>query len=215
MTPEGDGKQRRRMLLVFFVIFHTMFPFIFSRPWEIDPVAYKQTMTRRLNIRVAGSILYHYIIDYFKPMEKIKGNQGFLPPNLQNKARKDNYKFDNRPQIQPRPTEPGKEPEVFDDVFSKQELKAIFTERPNQFEDLKTRAGEFIERLEDIVGRAHAVKDAERKEESQKEYRTTVKKIIKKLKRARIYNQDEEVRDYGGTYREKEGLPNSQSMVND
>ncbi len=75
------------------MVFHTLFPFFFSKPWEVDSVAYKRTETRMLNVRVAGSVLYHYFMDSFKQVERIKANQAFLPPNLQNKARKENYKL--------------------------------------------------------------------------------------------------------------------------
>lgn len=105
--------------------------------------------------------------------------------------------LDNRKQIIARPPEIGKEPEVFDDVFTKQELKAVFSERANQFEGIKIKAEEFIERLDSIVSGAHKVKKEEKKKERIKEYREKLRKIIKTLKRTDNYDKEEEVRDYG------------------
>ena len=153
-----------------------------------------------LNIRVGGSILYHFFMDNFAGLGKIIANQNFLPPGLRNKPRKDNYKFDNRPQIIARPPEPGKDPEVFDDVFTKQELKAIFKEKANQFEDFKRLTKDFIERIDDIVGRAHKMRVEEKKKEARREYKLKIKKVIKVLKRNKIYSREEEVRDYGQEY---------------
>jgi len=80
------------MLLTFMVIFHTMLPQVFCKPNEID-TKYAMTEKRRLNIRVGGSILYHYFVDNFKSLERIKGNQSFLDPDMQNVAKKENYRF--------------------------------------------------------------------------------------------------------------------------
>lgn len=109
---------------------------------------------------------------------------------------------DNRPKIQPRPLEPGKEPELYDDVFTKSELKAIFAERKNQFEFIKEQVELFVDRLDDIVKATFKSKKDDQRKEARREYKARIKKVIKSLKRARLYSAEEEARDYGGEYRE-------------
>jgi len=109
---------------------------------------------------------------------------------------------DNRPKIQPRPLEPGREAELYDDVFTKSELKAIFAERKNQFEFIKEQVELFIDRLEDIVKATFKSKRDDQRKEARRDYKQRIKKVIKSLKRARLYTPEEEARDYGGEYRE-------------
>ena len=81
------------MLICGLVMFHILLPQIFSKPWEIESV-YRPVDVRILNIRCAGSIVYHYFIDYFKnALPKIPSNQSNIEAGIKNKPRKDNYKL--------------------------------------------------------------------------------------------------------------------------
>lgn len=98
------------------------------------------------------------------------------------------------------PLEPGKEPDVFDDVFTKPQLKAVLVDKINSFTEVKNKIKEFIELFEDLVNRQFADKERQRKENQAKEYKIKIAKVIKVLKRGQIYTKQEEIRDYGGPY---------------
>ena len=51
----------------------------------------------------------------------------------------------------------------------------------------------------------HSAKKAEKKVEANAEYRAKIKKVIKVLKRTKVYSREEEIRDYGGEYNEIAG----------
>lgn len=86
-------QDQRRMLLTFWVVIHVMLPLVFSRPWEIDASKFPNNLTRVLNLRFCGSLLYHLFLDNFRTIPRIPNNQANLPTGMANVARKENYKF--------------------------------------------------------------------------------------------------------------------------
>lgn len=94
--------------------------------------------------------------------------------------------LDPREQVRGRPTQPGKERDIYDDVFTKAELEAIFRERKGKFEGLNNKIRDFVELLDDLVDRAYKAKREELIKENQAEKKKHRKKAERILKRYKI-----------------------------
>ena len=178
-------KLKKRMIIVFFIVFHTMLPRVLTKPWIYDP-AIQSTKVLNLNLRLVASIIYHFFIDYFRQIEIVPNNQNHLPVELRNKPRKTPYKLDDRFIPKPKKLKPGEESELYEDVFSKEEMKEVFLIKKAKFEKCKGLVEQFIERVEDIVSRTFEVKNAERIKEQQEISEEERAKILKILKRKKI-----------------------------
>lgn len=88
------NKNRRRLVLSFFVVFHTLLPRVISKPWEIDNQKYRSGPRIFLNTRIVASVLYHLFIDVFKEnCEIIKGNVAHLTEDQKVRIRTNYAKF--------------------------------------------------------------------------------------------------------------------------
>ena len=76
-------------------------------------------------------------------------------------------------------------------------------ERQNDFEFMKQRVADFIERLDEIVtdeqNEIIRVKEQESKVETDKR----LKRIIKTLKKVKLYSENDEMEDYGDKFRDE------------
>lgn len=118
---------------------------------------------------------------------------------------------DKEKNVQPVILDSNKEPEVFEDVFTKSHLAAVFQQKKNQFSEVRSKVTEFIEMLQDKVNRSHEAKQKLREKEETSEYNLKMAKVIKVLRRGKIYSSEEEARDYGPKFVSK--VTDNQSVV--
>lgn len=107
---------------------------------------------------------------------------------------------DKEKNVQPIVLDSNKEPEVFEDVFTKSHMSVIFQQKKNQFSEVKSKVVEFIELFEDKVNRSHEATRKSREKEETFDYNQKMAKVIKVLRRGKIYSQEEEARDYGAKF---------------
>lgn len=72
------------------------------------------------------------------------------------------------------------------------------------FQEVKKLAKEFIEVFEDLVIRHYDDRQTQKASKERQAHKEKISKVIKALKRAKVYSKEEEVRDYGGMFGEKD-----------
>lgn len=144
------NRQRRRLLLGSFVVFYILIAKVLTKPWTFDS-SFKETNQRRLFLRIVGSILYYFAVDFFKKDVPVVGNnQVHIHIALRTEPRKQLFKMDERA-VSGRDTFP--EDTIFEDVFSKEDLKVVFMEKLAKFAKIPEYMEEFFTKLDEMVMR--------------------------------------------------------------
>ena len=137
-------------------------------------------------MRIVASIIYHFFMDYFRGMEIVPNNQNHLGVDIRLKAVKVVVKLDQRSPSQTKKLKPGEEAELYEDVFTKEDLREIFVVKKAKFEKCKGMVENFIEQVEDVVGRVWDVKAKDQRKEDEEAEAEEREKIMKILKRNKI-----------------------------
>ena len=178
MNPE-----KRKMIIGFFLVYYIMLSKVLTKPWRFDK-SIPETFKRRLLLRMIGSIIFIFFMNYFKKNVSFIGEtQAHIKVEIRTKNREpEQLYFDERA---PR-KDIYEDEDLFGDCFTKVQLKKVFFDKIAKFEKISVLVETFLDKIHIVVVRSYEGNLKVENEERFKQMIKTKKQTVKFLKRIKV-----------------------------